>query len=526
MVIRWQLAYPFKPIPIIGKLIFPALKGVLAPESYNMLVTMHGTIMVFFAVTPILIGALGNYLIPLQIGARDMAFPKLNMLSFWLMIPSSLLMTLSFFVKGGAAQAGWTSYPPLASLFTPHGGQILWILSLAIAGLSTLAGSVNYITTIIMLRAPGMNFTRLPLTIWGLFYTAILNAVFVPVVAITLVLLLLDRIAGTTFFSVGSLSPTGGQVLLYQHLFWAFGHPEVYILILPAWGIVSDLLAVFSRKPIFGYKATVISMGIISVLSGIVWAHHMYPSGMSGSLGKIFMYTTFLVSIPSSIFFLNWLGTLWKGSLRFTVPMHFCLGLIVVFALGGLTGIFNASQAIDVYIHDTYFVVGHFHFTLAASVLFASFAAIYYWFPKMFGRYTSDGIAKIHFWITFISLCYVFFGMFFLGIGGMMRRIADPTVYDFLKRFQPLNIKISWAAFILGSSQLLFIFNFFWGLFFGKKAEANPWHATTLEWTVSTPVPHHNFENIPVVYHGPSEYSRPELESKDWLAQSEILKVK
>ncbi len=526
MVIRWQLAYPFKPIPVIGKLLFPALKGVLAPENYNMLVTLHGTIMVFFAVTPILIGALGNYLIPLQIGARDMAFPKLNMISFWLMIPSGLLLTLSFFVKGGTAQAGWTSYPPLASLFTPHGGQILWILSLALAGLSTIAGAVNYITTIIMLRAPGMNFTRLPLTIWGLFYTAVLNAVFVPVVAITLVLLLLDRIAGTTFFSSGYLSPTGGQVLLYQHLFWAFGHPEVYILILPAWGIVSDLLAVFSRKPIFGYKATVISMGIISVLSGIVWAHHMYPSGMNGNLGKVFMYTTFLVSIPSSVFFLNWLGTLWKGSLRFTIPMHFCLGLIVVFALGGLTGIFNASQAIDVYIHDTYFVVGHFHFTLAASVLFGSFAAIYYWFPKMFGRYTYEGIAKIHFWITFVSLCYVFFGMFFLGIGGMMRRIADPTVYDFLKRFQPLNIKISWAAFILGSSQLLFIFNFFWSLFFGKKAEANPWHATTLEWTVPTPVPHHNFENIPIVYHGPSEYSRPDLQSKDWLAQSEILKVK
>lgn len=527
MIIRWQLAYPFKAIPLIGKLLFPQLKGVLAPENYNMTVTLHGTIMVFFAITPILIGAFGNFLIPLQIGARDMAFPKLNRLSFWLMIPSSLLLMASFFVKGGAAQAGWTSYPPLSSLLTPNGGQILWIASLALAGLSTIAGAVNYITTIVMLRAPGMTLFRMPLTMWGLFYTAVLNAIFVPVVAITLVLLLLDRIAGTSFFSAGPLAPSvGGQVLLYQHLFWAFGHPEVYILILPAWGIVSDLLSIFSRKPAFGYTSTVISMGIISVLSGVVWAHHMYPSGISGSLGKIFMYTTFLVSIPSSVFFLNWLGTLSKGSIRFTVPMHFCLGLIVVFALGGLTGIFNASQAIDIYIHDTYFVVGHFHFTLAASVLFGSFAAIYYWFPKMFGRLTNVFLGKLHFWLTLITLSYVFFGMFLLGTGGMMRRIADPTVYNFLKHLQPLNIKISWVAFLLGASQMLFVINFFWSLFQGKKSSNNPWQAATLEWTTSSPPPHDNFETIPTVYHGPFEYSRPDMKDKDWLAQTEKTELK
>src|SRR5574341_1728717 len=311
MIIRWQLAYPFKKIPIIGKLLFPALGGILAPENYNMMITMHGTIMVFFAITPILIGAFGNFLIPLQIGARDMAFPRLNTLSFWLMVPAGILLTVSLFVKGGAAQGGWTSYPPLSSMANPAAGQILWILSLALFGLSTILGAVNYITTILMLRAPGMGLFKMSLTLWGLFYTAILNVLWVPVVAITLVLLLFDRVIGTSFYTAGPLAPApGGQVLLYQHLFWAFGHPEVYILILPAWGIVSDLLAVFSRKPAFGYKATIFSMGAITIISGIVWAHHMYPSGMSGSLGKFFMYTTFLVSIPSAIFFLNWLGTL------------------------------------------------------------------------------------------------------------------------------------------------------------------------------------------------------------------------
>jgi cytochrome c oxidase subunit 1 len=524
MIMRWQLAYPFKKIPVIGTFLFPAMGGILAPENYNMLVTMHGTIMVFFAITPILIGAFGNYLIPLQIGARDMAFPKLNMISYWLMVPAGLILVFSFFVKGGASQSGWTAYPPLASLSTPAAGQIMWILSLALFGFSSILGAVNYITTILMLRAPGMTLFRMPLTLWGLLYTAILNAVFVPVVAVTLILLLLDRVLGTTFYSAGPLSSAeGGQVLLYQHLFWAFGHPEVYILILPGWGIVSDMLSIFSRKPAFGYKATVISMGIISIISGVVWAHHMYPSGMTGRLGRIFMYSTFLVSIPSAVFFLNWLGTLWRGSIRFTMPMIFSLGLVFVFALGGLTGIYNASQAIDIYIHDTYFVVGHFHFTLAASVLFAAFAGIYFWFPKMFGRQMNATLGKIHFWITLVCLCYVFFGMFFLGTGGMMRRIADPTVYDFLKHLQPLNIRISWAAFIMGFSQTIYLVNFVWSLFAGKRVSHNPWDAATLEWTISSPPPEHNFETIPVVHHGPFEYSRPDVKDKDWVAQNEII---
>jgi cytochrome c oxidase subunit 1 len=527
MAIRWQLAWPFDPehpVPVLTTLL-NWQGSQMPPQFYAMLITMHGTIMIFYAITPIAIGAFGNYAIPLQIGARDMAFPVLNMLSVWVFAVAGFLNLLSFFVEGGAAASGWTAYPPLSALAKPGAGQNLWIISLALVGVSSTMGAINYITTIVKMRAPGMTFGRLPLTVWGLFYTSVLNLYFVPAVAAALILLLLDRMLGTSFYAPGTqivqgspVGPGGGSVLLYQHLFWFFGHPEVYILILPVWGIVSDLLSVFARKPAFGYKATVISMGAITGLSGIVWGHHMFTSGMVPMLGKAFMTLTMLVSIPSAVFFLNWLGTLWRGAIQFTTPMLFTLGVVFVFAIGGLTGLFHAAQTVDLYVHDTYFVVAHFHYTLAASVLFGSMAGIYFWFPKMFGRLMSEWLGKLHFWLSFIPLNGVFFGMFILGSRGHMRRIADPTMYDFIQPLQPLNVFVTYCALALGAAQLLFVVNFVCSLFAGRRAEVNPWRCNTLEWTVPSPPPHGNFERIPRIHRGPHEYSAPDT-TEDWLAQ-------
>ena len=389
MLIRWQLAYPEQPLPwyLLGNLFYEG--GLMTPDHYNVLFTMHGTIMIFWAITPMLIGAFGNFIIPLQIGAPDMAFPRLNMISFWTMFLASIVLLASYLLPEGAAAGGWTSYPPLS---TPVGGiagegQTLWTLALTLAGTSTLMGAINYIITVVRMRAPGMTYFKMPLSVWGLWLTSIMNAIFVPIIAAGLILLLLDRTIGTQFFIAGGLATVeGGDPLLYQHVFWIFGHPEVYILILPAWGIVSELLSVFSRKPAFGAKVTVICMCTIVVLSSIVWGHHMYTTGMSPLLGKAFMFLTLLISIPSSIFFLNWLGTLWRGNLHFDPPMLFAMGVIWVFGLGGLTGLYNATVTSDIYLHDTMFVVGHFHYTMAASVLFGGLAAIYFWFPKMFNK--------------------------------------------------------------------------------------------------------------------------------------------
>ncbi len=516
LLIRWQLAYPGQPVPLIG---FLFEGGTISNDTYNVLFTMHGTMMVFFAITPIVIGAFGNYLIPLSIGAEDMAFPKLNMLSYWMVVPGSLILLVSLFLGDGGAAGGWTAYPPLSAstsvelgLSQKH-GQTLWILAIVFIGTSSLMGGINYIATVLNMRCPGMTLMRMPLTIWGLFYTSILNVLWVPVVAAALIFLLLDRVAGTTFFMAGPLAPQqGGQPLLYQHLFWGFGHPEVYILILPVWGIVADILATFSRKPAFGYKATVYSMGIIVTLSQVVWGHHMFTSGMNPLVGKAFMFLTLTISIPSAIFFLNWLGTIWQGSLRLTTPMLFALGIVFVFGIGGLTGLLNAVQTIDVYIHDTYFVVGHFHFTLAASVLFGAFAGIYFWYPKMFGKHMSEFWGKVHFWGSFIFLCAVFGAMFRLGIGGHMRRIANPNNYDFLKEIQHWNVYAGWATLGLVVTQLPFAINFFGSLFRKTPASENPWEACTLEWTAPSPPGHGNFASTPVVYGGPHEYSVPGME--------------
>lgn len=509
-LMRLQIAYPWQPLPFFGNLFFKETGGIMMPEIYPKLFTMHGGIMVFFAVTPILLGALGNYTIPLDIGARDMAFPRLNMTSYWLLFVGSLIVLISFFVPSGAADAGWTLYTPLSSSLkiNPNWGIDLFILGLALDAVSILAGGINFIVTVAKLRAPGMKLSRMPLTTWGLIFSAILNTLWLPLVAAALFMILADRRLGTGFFVAGPLAPhDGGQVLLFQHLFWGFGHPEVYILIFPVWGVVGDLLSVYSRKPVFGYKATVISMATITFLSGIVWGHHMFTSGMNPLVGKIFMFLTITVSVPTSIFFFNWLATLWRGSIRFEVPMLFALGVVFVFAIGGLTGLFFAVQTLDIYFHDTYFVVGHFHFTLAASLFLGLFAFITFWFPKIFGREMNPVIGKIHFWASFVLVNIIFFSMMYIGLHGHMRRIADPTAYEFLKPVQPVNVFMGKATAGLVLTQILFAINFIGSLFFGRKAGSNPWYAASMAWTTSSPPPHENFEKDPIVFCGPHEYA-------------------
>ena len=528
MMIRWTLAYPGVPFPLIGKLIFPHTGGIVPPDTYAMLFTMHGTIMIFFAITPILIGAFGNFCIPLMIGARDMIFPTLNMLSFWFSTASGILLLASLCLPLGAAAGGWTSYPTLSTnIGQPGAGQTLWLLSLFLFGVSSTMGAVNYITTVITLRAPGMDWFKMPLTIWGIFLTSILNAIFVPVLGAGLLLLTFDRVFGTTFFLAGAAATSGkGDPVLFQHVFWIFGHPEVYILILPAWGIVSDLLAFFSRKPAFGYKMTALSLTAITVLSTVVYGHHMYTTQMSPLLTQSFMTLTMLISIPSAIFFANWLGTLWKGSIQFHSPMLFSLGVVFVFGLGGLTGLYLASTSIDLYLHDTYFVVGHFHYTMAASVLLGGFAGTYFWFPKMFGRMMDERLAKIHFWTTMIPLNGIFTGMMMMGWAGMHRRLYNPFVYEFMEKLIPLNKFTTYCAIAMGIAQITFLYNFFNTIFNKKlpKAENNPWKVGTLEWDMESPAPYYNFKEIPHVKCGPHEMGNPNLpEGRDFQYQTEEL---
>jgi cytochrome c oxidase subunit 1 len=397
-------------------------------------------------------------------------------------------------------------------------GQNLWCISILVLGVSSLMGSINYITTIINMRAPGMTFFRLPLTIWALFIVAILLLLALPVLSAALGLLLLDRMAGTTFF----LPSGGGEPLLWQHLFWFFGHPEVYILILPAMGIASDILSVFARKPIFGYRAMAYSMLSIAGLSWIVWGHHMFQSGMNPTLGSSFMISTMVIAVPSAIKTFNWLGTLWGGNIRFTVPMLNALAFVSMFVIGGLSGIYMAATPVDIFIHDTYFIVAHIHYVVFGGSIFGIFAAIYYWFPKMFGRMMNETLGKIHFWPTLIAFNCTFFPMHILGVGGHMRRIYNPMQYDFLHPLQPINVFITISALCLGIAQIPFAINFFWSLFAGKKATENPWQANTLEWTAPSPPPHGNFGELPTVYRGPYEYSSPEVE-EDWLPQTRRL---
>ena len=522
LFLRWELGWPETPVPGVGQWLWPDNGGVIDPPTYNMMFTMHATIMIFFVIMPILAGAFGNFLIPLMIGARDMAFPKLNMLSFWAAFVSGVIMLAGFFVEGGHAAAGWTSYAPLSAVVSYSGvnwGQNLWCISLFVLGVSSMMGSINYITTIVNMRAPGMTMFRMPLVIWAMFITAILLLLALPVLTSAVALLLFDRTLGTHWFAPAG----GGEPLLWQHLFWFFGHPEVYILILPAMGIASDVLSVFARKPIFGYRAMAFSMIGIAFLSWIVYGHHMFVSGMNPALGTSFMITTMVIAVPSAIKTFNWLGTLWGGNIRFTVPMLNALAFVSMFVIGGLSGIFMASTPVDIFIQDTYFIVAHIHYVVFGGSIFGAFAGIYYWFPKMFGRMMNEPLGKLHFWGSFVFFNGTFFPMHILGVGGHMRRIYNPLQYDFLQWAHPWNVFISVCAFGLGLFQIPFVINFIWSLFAGAKAAVNPWQANTLEWTAPSPPPHGNWgATLPVVYRGPYEYSSPEV-SEDYLPQDRRL---
>ncbi|MBI3860823.1 MAG: cbb3-type cytochrome c oxidase subunit I, partial [Planctomycetia bacterium] len=489
--------------------------------------------MIFLVIIPILAGAFGNFLIPLQIGADDMAFPVLNMLSYWFMWPAIAFFMASFFVEGGAAAAGWTSYAPLsANAPAAPGsglGQTMWLMAVTFVGFSSMLGSVNYMTTIINMRAPGMTLFRMPMTIWAMFITAILQAFALPVLTAAGFMLLFERTLGMTFFTPGGLvinnsAPTvgGGQALLWQHLFWFYSHPAVYIMILPAMGMVSDMISCFSRKPLFGYRPMVYSIAAIAGLGFIVWGHHMFTSGMNPALGMTFMVSTIMIALPSAVKTFNWLGTLWGGNIQFTVPMLNAIGFVSMFVVGGLSGIFMAAVPVDIHIHDTYFIVAHFHYVLFGATVFGVFGAIHFWFPKMFGRMMSETVGKVHFFLSFIGFNCTFFPMHMLGVGGFPRRLADPYHYPYLSHLLPLNQFITYSAILMGVAQFLLIGNFLYSIFKGKKVGRNPWNANSLEWTAPSPPGHGNFESVPVVYRGPYEYSSP-LVDDDFLLQTTYL---
>ncbi len=520
LMIRLQVAWPTHDWSWLEKAMPDALAGgVMKPEFYLALVTMHGTLMVFFVISLALVSGFGNYILPLQIGARDMAFPFLNALSYWVIVPASLLMLASFAVTGGAPAAGWTAYPPLSAVKDAvpgsMAGQTLWILGMALFIASFTMGGLNYVTTVLNLRAPGLSMSRLPMTTVTLFISSVIGLLAFPPLTAAAVMLLFDREAGTSFFLPGGLvfanrvlSHDGGSPLLWQHLFWFLGHPEVYVLILPALGIAFDVLAPMVRRPAFGYRLSVISLWAIAALSMVVWGHHMYVSGMHPLLGEVFAIGTLAITVPFTVVIVNLLATLWGGRWRFDTPLLFVLGLLSFVGTGGLGGLFLGNALSDMYLHATYFVVGHFHFMIGWVTLFGVFAGTYYWFPKMFGRALHEGLGKLHFWLTFPSVYVIFLTMHFVGFTGMMRHIYDPEQYDFLKRMQGWNALISVAAFVLFAAQLLFLVNFFWSLKRGRVvSDPNPWKANTLEWTVPNAPPHGNWPGeVPEVHRGPYEY--------------------
>ena len=522
VLIRLQLGFPSKPWPFLENL-FPVgmASGIMTPEFYVSLFTMHGTIMVFFLLSLLPVSGFGNFLIPLQIGARDMAFPFLNMLSFWTVVPGAIIIIISFFVEGGAAASGWTAYPPLSAIRSAipgsAAGQTLWLVGMIFFVASFTMGGLNFVVTILNLRTKGLRMMRMPLTTWAQFIVGILGLLSFPALAAGAILLTFDRSLGTSFFLpagifIGdTLMPhEGGAPLLWQHLFWFLGHPEVYIIMLPAMGFTSDILAVFCRRPIFGYRSMVYAIMAIGTLSFLVWGHHMFVSGMSPFLGSLFVVTTLAIAIPSAVKAFNWLFTIARAKIRFTSASLFALGVVSLFVTGGLTGIFLGTNAVDIQLHDTYFVVGHFHFIMAGAGLFGAFGAVYYWYPKMFGRVLSERLGKIHFWITFIAYYAVFFPMHYLGVSGMMRRIYDPNVYEYLQPLQPVNLFITIAAFVLFAGQLLFIYNYFVSMRRGRPASENPWDSAGLEWSTPVHPGHGNWEGpIPEAHRWPYDYSVP-----------------
>ena len=517
LAVRYQLAWPGDQVPI-----FPGLfgweDGPLKGEQYNVLFTMHASVMIFLVIIPLLVGAFGNFVVPLQIGAKDMAFPFLNALSYWLMWPAFIFLTCSFFQGGDGPGGGWTAYSPLSSTLL-NDGQTLWCMGVWFVGWSSICGAINYITTIIKMRAPGMKMFRLPLTVWSILITAVLILCATPVLGSAITMQVLDRELGSSFFLPAGriLNATteqitgGGHVILWQHLFWFYSHPAVYIMVLPAMGMVSDMLATGARKPIFGYRPMIYSMTAIAGLGFIVWGHHMFQSGMNPSVGTTFMVATMMIALPSAIKTFNWLGTIYRAQIRFTVPMICGLCFIAMWIVGGLSGIFMAATPVDIQIHDTYAIVAHIHYVVFGSTLFAVFGGLYYWFPKMFGRWMNKKLALAHIILSFIFFQGTFFPMHIVGSRGMLRRTADPYVYGNLQGMLPVNKFMTICALLLGAAQLILAFNFFWSMYRGRKAtERNPWQATTLEWATPTPpVEHGNFDTVPVVYHRPYEFSVP-----------------
>ena len=544
MVMRWQIAHPGQPIPVVGPLLAAILgevaaKGIMAPDLYNMFGAMHGTIMVFMAIVPLAFAAFGNYVVPLQIGAPDMAFPRVNMASYQAYVIGGLIMFVSFFIPGGPAQGGWTSYSPLVTSI-PTDGQTFWIVGMVFLITSSLLGAVNFIATIIQLRAPGMTWMRLPFFVWAQFVTAFLLLLAFPPLEAAAIMQLMDKVAHTSFFLPTGLAvggnlahiSGGGSPLLWQHLFWFLAHPEVYVLILPAMGIVGEIIANNTRKPLWGYKSLVYSVLTIGFLSFIVWAHHMYLTGMGIHIATFFQTTTMIISIPSVIILTCMFISLWGGSIRFNTPMLFVMAFLPMFGIGGLTGLPLGFGYSDIHLHDTYYVIAHFHYIVAPGTIFALFAGIYYWFPKMTGRMMNEFWGRVHFWLSLIFMNCIFQPMFAQGMAGMLRRMADGGAnYSQAKvpgaigglgaNIMGLNTYILWAAICLGIGQIPFIINLFWSIKHGKPITSdNPWQATTLEWQTPTPPPHGNFATAPEVYRGPYEYSVPG-HSTDFTPQNE-----
>ncbi|WP_210463984.1 cytochrome c oxidase subunit I [Rufibacter roseolus] len=518
---RMQLGFPEATFtflePILGKWVDG---GKLNPEFYLALVTMHGTIMVFFVLTAGLSGTFSNFLIPLQIGARDMASGFMNMLSFWFFFLASVIMFYSLFLETGPAAGGWTVYPPLSALpqaiAGSGAGMTMWLVSMALFIVSQLLGGVNYITTVINMRTRGLSMTKLPLTIWAFFLTAVLGLLAFPVLFSAALLLIFDRSFGTSFFlsdiyvAGEALTHTGGSPVLFQHLFWFLGHPEVYIVILPTFGIVSEIIATNSRKPIFGYRAMIGSMLGIALLSFVVWAHHMFVSGMNPFLGSVFMFLTLIIAVPSAVKVFNWIATLWRGNINFTPAMLFSVAFVSLFISGGVTGIILGNSALDIQLHDTYFVVAHFHLVMGSAAFFGMFAGVYHWFPKMFGRMMEEKLGYLHFWITFACVYLIFMPMHYIGIAGFPRRYYTWTGFETFNKFMDMNTFITVAAIVAFVAQFFFLFNFVYSIFRGRRATENPWKSNTLEWTTPVNPGHGNWPGpLPVVYRWPYDYSKP-----------------
>lgn len=528
---RLQLAWPGESFPILETFLGKwAPDGVMDPNIYLALVTIHGTIMVFFVLTAGLSGTFSNLLIPLQIGARDMASGFINMLSYWFFFTSSIVMTVSLFVTSGPASAGWTIYPPLSAL--PQAipgsgmGMTLWLVSMTLFIASSLLGALNYVVTVLNLRTKGMSMTRLPLTIWAFFVTAIIGILSFPVLLSAALLLLFDRSMGTSFYLSDImiqgevLTNNGGSPVLFQHLFWFLGHPEVYIVLLPALGITSEVISTNARKPIFGYRAMVGSILAIAFLSFIVWGHHMFITGMNPFLGSVFTFTTLLIAIPSAIKAFNYITTLWKGNIRFTPAMLFSIGLVSTFITGGLTGLILGDNALDINVHDTYFVVAHFHIVMGLSAIFGMFAGVYHWFPKLFGKMMNKQMGYWHFWLTFVSAYGVFFPMHFLGLAGVPRRYYSNTAFPMFDNLTDINVLVTMFAILSAVAQAIFMFNFIYSALRGKKAEQNPWKSNTLEWTTPVEHIHGNWPGeIPEVHRWAYDYSKPGMD-EDFVPQT------